>query len=208
MKPLSFSSLAAVVTTLALLLWPAAGHAQAPPPATLVITQAEDGATVSAALGQAIDVELRGNPSTGYDWALTSFNGDSVLTNGPVTFTPDQPGLVGSPGTWSFPFLAAQAGNTTLTFEYEPPGGGLPPESFTVTIQVAPPPSLSIKLLGSNLVLSWPIANSTGFFLEGATTLEPLQWAALNVQPLAAGTNYTVTLGAGGGALFFRLHQQ
>jgi hypothetical protein len=45
-----------------------------------------------------------------------------------------------------------------------------------------------------------------GFLLEGATSLAPSPWTALNVLSLPEGTNYTVTAGTGGNALSFRLH--
>ncbi len=201
-------ALPAVRIALGLLVSLTAGEAQVTPPATLVLTEADNGTTVGAVVGQAIQVDLRGNPSTGYAWVLAGTNGGSVLPNGPVDYTQDPGGGVGRGGTFAFPFLAAGAGDTTLSFEYRPPGGGAPPQSFTVTIQVAaaPPPRLSIKLVQTAAIISWPMASSTNFFLEGSPALDPPQWAALNVAPLPEGTNYTVTLGAGGKALYFRLH--
>ncbi len=179
------------------------------PPATLVLTEADNGTTVGAIMGQSIQVDLRGNPTTGYAWVLAGTNGDSVLPNGPVDYTQDPGGGVGRGGTFAFPFLAARAGDTTLSFEYRPPGGGVPPQSFTVTIQVvaAGLPRLSIRLVQTEVVISWPMAGSTNFFLESSPGLDPPQWAVLNVLPLPQGTNYTVTLGAGGTALYFRLHR-
>jgi predicted secreted protein len=172
---------------------------------TLVLTEADEGTTANAVVGQAITVNLRGNLTTGFAWVLASSNGDSVLTNGPMTYTVDPGGGVGVGGTFSFPFLASKPGDTALSFDYRRSGEGTPIQSFAVTIHVAPP-RLSIQQLGTNVVISWPIAGSTNFFLEGASSLEASQWAALNVLPLPDGTNYTVSLGTGGNALYFRLH--
>jgi predicted secreted protein len=194
--------LVAALFAVGLLLSRATGEAQT---GALVITQALNGATVNAAVGQAIEVDLRGNPSTGSNWVLTNVTGDSVLTNGPAVYTPDQPGVVGGGGTFEFPFVAAQPGDTALAFEYLRLGGA-PLQSFAVTIHVPAPP-LSITLAKTNVVVSWPIAGSTNCFLEGATSLEPSNWAALNVLPLPNGTNYTVTLGTVGNGLYFRLHR-
>ncbi len=173
----------------------------------LVLTQADNGSTVIVSAGQAIEVDLRANPSTPISWVLSSTNFGAVLTNGPAVFTPDQPGLPGSGGTNAYPFIAAEPGDTTLQFDYLPLGGGPAVQTFTVTLHVVGP-ALSISLLGTNLVLSWPVFGSTNFFLEGSPGLAPPQWAALNVLPLSDGTRYNVTLGAEGIALYFRLHRR
>ena len=177
------------------------------PPAQLILTDADNGATATAVVGESIEVNLRGNITTGYSWVLASFTGSSVETNGAMVYTPDSGGGIGVGGTFSFPFLATALGDTSLAFSYNPPGSGPPAQAFTVTIQVLPPPSLTIQLVQTNVVISWPIANSTNFFLEGTRTLAPAQWSALNVLPLPEGTNFVVTLGVSGSSLFFRLHQ-
>ena len=56
-------------------------------------------------------------------------------------------------------------------------------------------------------MIRWPIANSDGFYLEGATQLQPADWAALNVVAVPDGNLYKVTLGVSGNMLFFRLHK-
>ena len=184
----------------------AVGEAQVGP--TLVLTETDDGTIANAVIGQAITVNLRGNLTTGFGWGLVSATGDSVLTNGPMTYTVDPGGGVGVGGTFSFPFLAAKAGDTALGFDYRRAGDTTPAKSFAVTIHVTnEPPRLSIRLINADVVISWPIAGSTNFFLEGSTNLEPAQWAALNVLPLQEGTNYTVRLGASGVALYFRLRR-
>jgi predicted secreted protein len=207
MNALHPHSFGVVLLSIALLLSRTTCEAQVVLPGTLVLTEADNGTTANAVIGQAIAVHLRGNLSTGYAWALANSNGISVLTNGPTTYTVDPGGGVGVGGTFSFPFLAVTPGDTALTFEYRPPGGGPPAQTFTVTIHVmTAPPRLSIELAKTNVVISWPIAGSTNFFLEGATSLSPWQWAALNVLPLPQGTNYTVTLGTSDSPLYFRLH--
>jgi len=178
-----------------------------PPPETLVLTEEDNGATVGAVLEQPIDINLQANPSTGFDWYLVSTNGSSVVSNGPAVFTPDSPG-VGGPGTMSMPFLAVSTGETTLSFVYYQPWN--PQDvltNFAVTINVTSlSPTLSLTLSGDNVLITWP-TNSSGFFLEGTTSLDPPQWAALNDIPLPDGPNYLVTLGHSGAPLFFRLHK-
>lgn len=195
-----------VLVTLGLLGSRAIVDAQVPPD-TLVLTETDDGTTADAVVGQAITVNLRGNVTTGYAWVLASINGDSVLTNGPMTYIVDGGGGVGVGGTFCFPFLASDLGDTTLALDYRRLGDITPLQSFTVTIHVtAAPPRLSIRRIEASVAISWPMLGSTNFFLEGTTSLNAPQWAALNVLPLPEGTNYTVNLGTGGHGLYFRLH--
>jgi predicted secreted protein len=180
-----------------------------PPPETLVLTETNNLTIVGAVLQQPIAIKLRGNPDGGYSWSRVSANGTSVVSNGPDVYIPDS-GLPGSPGTYCLSFLAVSAGPTTLSYVYCQPWDPLNAlTNYTVTIDVAPvPPTLSLALAGENVAITWPMANSTGFFLEGAASLQPAQWAALNVIPLPDGQNYRVTLGHSGSALYFRLRKQ
>jgi hypothetical protein len=100
-----------------------------------------------------------------------------------------------------------QPGNTTLALDYRRAGDTTPSKTFEVTLQVIarPPPRLTVRLAGPNVVISWPIDGSQDFFLEGSRGLSLAQWAALNVLPISDGTNYSVTLGLEGDALLFRL---
>ena len=196
-----------VLVAVSLLLSQPTGDAQGLPPDPLVLTEVDDGTTANAVVGQAIEVNLHGNVTTGYVWMLASSDGDAVVTNGPVTYTMDSGGGVGVGGTFSFPFLASTRGDSALGFEYRRSGEATPIQTFAATIHVTVAPRLSIKQVEANVVISWAIEGSTNFFLEGATNVDAPQWAALNVLPLPDGTNYTVTLGAGGSALYFRLHR-
>ena len=207
MKPSSASVLRLVFVAVGLASVLATVRAQVVLPGTLILTEADNGTTADAVVGQAVSVTLRGNITTGYAWGLATVIGGSVVTNGPVTYAPASGGGVGVGGTFVFPFLAAKPDDTVLTFENRPPGGGTPAQTFSVTVHVLrpPPPSLSVKLVNLAVVLSWPIAGSTNFFLEGTGTLAPAHWAALNVLPLPEGTDNTVTLGTSGTALYFRL---
>jgi predicted secreted protein len=181
-----------------------------PPLQTLVLTTTNNGTTVGAFVQQPISINLRGNPSTGFGWYVAGTNGTSVVSAGPSVFTPDEPGVVGGGGTISLPFLAVNTGATTLSLVYIQPWEPLVvATNYSVTINVTPlPPALSLTLTGGNVLLTWPITNSSGFFLEGVTSLQPAQWAALNVSPQTNGPNYWVTLGGSGAALYFRLHKQ
>ncbi|MGO8674845.1 MAG: protease inhibitor I42 family protein [Limisphaerales bacterium] len=185
--------------------------AQTPPtPETLVLTETNNGAIVQAVLQQPITINLFDNPSTPLGWLFLSASGTSVVSNGPPVYIPDLPVIPGSPGTLVWSYLAVSPGPATLSFAYcqvfDPQ---LVLTNYTVTIDVQPmPPVLSLTLAGENVLITWPITNSAGFFLEGTASLQPAQWAALNVIPLPDGQNYRVTLGHLGPPLFFRLHKQ
>jgi predicted secreted protein len=177
-------------------------------PSTLVLTETNNGSMVGAVLQQPISVHLRGNASTPYSWDFIDANGTSVVTNGPSDYVPDSPGLPGSPGTFEFPFLAVQAGATTLNFVehlYGNPQDVL--ATFDVTINVTnAQPILSIALVGNEVLISWPNTTSKDFFLEGTSLLSG-NWAALNALVQDDGQNYWVRLGRSGPPLFFRLHR-
>ena len=195
------------VVTLLLMAGVAAGtYAQ-----ELVLTEQDDGKIVGAVVDQSIFVNLRGNPSTGYTWLLTSTNGDSVVPTGPAAYTPDAGGGPGSPGTFSFPFRAVHSGPTTLAFDYlQPWDPASVLQSFSATIEVSADtsgPRLSIALAETNMVITWPQSGSSGFYLEGTQSLSPPNWAVLNVLPLPVGLDYQVTSAASGGGLFFRLRK-
>ncbi len=182
--------------------------AQTPPP-TLILTETNNGTTVGAVLQQPISVHLRGNATTPYSWYFIDTSGSSVVTNGPSAYVPDFPGLPGTPGTFEFPFLAAQAGVTTLHFAehlYGDPQVVL--ATFEVTIDVTNAhPILSIALVGNDVLITWPNTTSSDFNLEATLSLTAPQWALLNVVVQDDGQNYWVRLGHSGPSLFFRLHR-
>jgi hypothetical protein len=70
----------------------------------------------------------------------------------------------------------------------------------------APRPVLSIRRVGSNVVLSWPYP-STGFVLQQTPNLNGsgAGWTLLTQTPVLVGPNLQVTLPPTGVATFFRL---
>lgn len=177
----------------------------------LIITKQDDGKTLTATVGQNISVELPGNPSTGFTWVQTETNGDAVVVLGPSTYTADNPGLAGGGGTLSFPLRAVKAGQTTLRYNYlQSWNPGSLADTFGVTVKVTDEtaaPRLSAAVVEGKIVITWPAEGSSGYFIEGATSLAPSSWLAMNVAPILEGSNYVVTLGTGGQSLFFRLRK-
>ena len=175
---------------------------------TLVLTEQDNGKTVITTVGTPLVVQLKGNPTTGYVWSLTSTNGDSVSATGDWSYTPDNGGLVGGGGVFDLPMQALRVGLTTLSFQYARPSDPQnPAQSVSVTLNVVEAPRLAVQLEGgTNVIVSWRIANNDGFYIEGSRTVSA-GWAALNVVTVPIGTNYTVSLPVSGNLLFFRLRQ-
>jgi hypothetical protein len=55
--------------------------------------------------------------------------------------------------------------------------------------------------------LSW-VTNSVGYALESATSLPASAWTVVTNVPAVTNGQFTVTVGAGEGQRFFRLHKQ
>jgi inhibitor of cysteine peptidase len=102
-----------------------------------VYTEADDGRSVAAAVGDVLTVRLSENPSTGYSWEPTYSGG---LEPGDDEFVAPSasPGLVGAAGTRSFSFVVSAAGTQSFAAAYERPweaGTVEPAEEFTLTIE-------------------------------------------------------------------------
>jgi hypothetical protein len=123
--------------------------------------------------------------------------------------------------TWYAPAIAA-AGNNLLTILFSDLlASGIPFTGSNVAsccfsfsppmvdyfvigdIQVIKPPSLNAVVSGCDLTLTWP-TNAPGFALQHTTNMSQ-SFAAVTVNPVVAGTNYSVTLPCGCASEFFRL---
>jgi len=105
---------------------------------TVKITQAEQGKTVDAKVGDTLIVSLEGNPSTGYTWVAKDL--PSFLTQeGEPTFTKtDSSGAVGAPGMVDITFKANSAGSGDLALDYKRPWEttATPAKTFSATVTV------------------------------------------------------------------------
>jgi inhibitor of cysteine peptidase len=105
------------------------------------ITAAENGKTIKAATGKKMEISLKGNPTTGFEWRMVAFKSEVVKADGKGDYVPDKndPPRVGSGGTFVFKFIAAKPGKATLKFEYLRPWekDKPPAEKFSMNITVA-----------------------------------------------------------------------
>jgi len=120
--------------------WACAGHGEVgkvinvgpvhKPPAgsvameSVVVRLTQDGGSQSVALakGRTLVVVIAGNPSTGYQWALTGpVDGAVLAQDGRVEFVAGDPDLVGAPGEYRVTFKAIGPGMTGIGMKYVRP---------------------------------------------------------------------------------------
>ena len=83
-------------------------------PTTITKTKAPGNPDLSVKVGESFDLKLRGNPTTGYLWALTRLPENFYLLS--ENYVPDQPIMIGSGGTYHFTFVAMKAGMGNFAF--------------------------------------------------------------------------------------------
>jgi len=103
-----------------------------------IITEAMNGTTQTIKVGEKIDVQLAGNPTTGYAWHLLASSKSFPLQK--EEYVPSKPQLIGSGGTYHFYFTADtfSAGKVfTLSFSYYRSWEGVSKAIKTFTVKIA-----------------------------------------------------------------------
>jgi inhibitor of cysteine peptidase len=109
---------------------------------TLALTEADNGRSFTAKVGDTISVVLAGNPTTGYLWeAALADDATTLLTLvGEPAYAPDKvaTGVVGSGGMYTFTFSAAAAGQVELKLKYWRPfeAEANPLQTFSANITI------------------------------------------------------------------------
>jgi inhibitor of cysteine peptidase len=87
------------------------------------LTDSTNGCTMKIAVGEAFDVALKGNPTTGYGWTLKKIGGGAVAQKGEMEYVADKhPGQrVGGGGMSIFHFEVKKAGKTKIELTYARP---------------------------------------------------------------------------------------
>jgi inhibitor of cysteine peptidase len=83
----------------------------------LQLSEADNGTTVELAVGQELQVQLAGNPTTGYAWSVTGLDENFLRQQAEPDYQPDSD-LIGAGGVYTFHFKALQAGQTSLKLAY------------------------------------------------------------------------------------------
>lgn len=102
------------------------------------LTMKDSGKTVNLSQGNELEIQLAGNPTTGYGWSVTECDSNIVQPDSKPQYTPDSD-LMGSGGLYRFIFKAVSTGETALTLAYRRPWEtNTPPiETFGIRIQVS-----------------------------------------------------------------------
>ena len=106
----------------------------------LMVLLPRDGEEFSLEVGQSLDVRLKGNPTTGYGWAVMSMEGDAVRCPGEPEYQPDPApaGMVGVGGWFAIRLVGAKPGSAKVVLGYRRPWekDTLPAERLTLTFRV------------------------------------------------------------------------
>jgi len=106
----------------------------------VVISENDNGKTITVTEGSDVTIQLAGNITTGHSWSVTSASGKSAKQDGAVTYKSDQSTKLGHGGVFTAKFTTATAGSTTVKMEYKQPWNKntAPAKTFSVTIRVVP----------------------------------------------------------------------
>jgi len=86
--------------------------------ATIKVTEADNGATVKAKVGDELSVTLEENPTTGYEWSMIAGPGLTAVSDRFVGPSPSPSPLMGAGGTHTWVYKVASSGKLTLTGVY------------------------------------------------------------------------------------------
>ena len=106
-------------------------------PVSVKLTDNNQGRTVELRIGETLEVELRGNPTTGYVWDIASLDKEILKQVGETEFKQEREGR-GVGGKIMMRFKARAAGETPLKLIYHRrfENGRPPIKTFEVTIIV------------------------------------------------------------------------
>lgn len=103
---------------------------------TIVVTEDQNGQTVELNDRDTLELQLTGNPTTGYNWETVDIDNAVLEQDGDPTFSADTE-LLGSPGVITITYNAVAAGTSPLKLEYKPVAGGDVANTFEVTVVVS-----------------------------------------------------------------------
>jgi hypothetical protein len=104
---------------------------------------------------------------------------------------------------FSFAFVADSPA-TTLSITAQRNGTGVSYGIDNITLQ--PRPSLVVREVGTNVVVSWP-TNALGFSLQSSTNLTGAGWSSVTNATVIVGSNYSLTLKPAQQKQLFRLKE-
>jgi len=100
----------------------------------MVVTDEQNGGSVTLARGEHMILTLPGNPSTGYEWKVPQ-EIQAYLTLHDSSYTPESD-RIGAPGHYTFDFEAQQAGTVELVMKYARGWETGSVDTFTLTVNI------------------------------------------------------------------------
>jgi predicted secreted protein len=125
-SPRILVAVAAVIVTAMTALGATPAQAAAPAKKNITLTVTELPAQVRLVVGEAVNVRLSTNVTTGYSWS-TKVVGDTsavAVSKGVYAAPASDSGIVGAPGTTTWTVTAKAKGTAVVKFYATPPGGG------------------------------------------------------------------------------------
>lgn len=117
---------------------PASTSKAQPASPKVVLAEGDNGRDIDLTIGSTLLVNLPGNPSTGYTWAVAGDPSPLKLQKASFHKGKKQGGAVGAPGIAVFYFTAKSSGMATLTLVYRRSWeyNVQPMKTFTVRVDV------------------------------------------------------------------------
>lgn len=121
------------------IVW-AAGCSRPPANRTVTVSDSDRGRTIELVVGDTLQVRLRGNPTTGFQWSTVAADSNVVRAAGMPQFISEKD-LVGSPGTEAWRYVAVMQGSTRLELAYQRPfeTGVAPAKTYDLNVVVRAP---------------------------------------------------------------------
>lgn len=102
----------------------------------VTLNESNNGTTVTVPTGTTINLELPGNPTTGYSWEATIGNPAVLAEASAPVYKPTGTAL-GSGGTYTFQYTAKRAGRSDVTLVYHRSWETTPPlKTYRITVIV------------------------------------------------------------------------
>lgn len=111
---------------------------------TRTVTQSDNGSTITLNRHDRLEIQLPGNPSTGYSWQTVKINSWVLAPLGRPTFVSGATGtngapLIGAGGTFTMSYEAVGVGTCPIELSYTRPWipETSPSQTFQITVNVS-----------------------------------------------------------------------
>ena len=118
---------------------------------------------------------------------------DGLLDGSSVQWSSSLNGVLGYGAELNFETDTLKEGKHTITVTATDSASLNASASVDIFVLHLPPPELSIQLVGTNALLSWPVVY-TNYVLESTVKLQPTTWTAVGTAPVPMDSIQTVTV--------------